>query len=184
MARTPILSTRVLLVCAAIGVATGLVGGIAGWLTIPLLAWVPVLYGFSLGVHVLPGIIAQQTLRLPWVALATHVLAALVSSAMAPLYALQFLGTAVLFGGIQELVAAAVRYRSWAAWRFFISAVVIGAVVALAVFFAAHLGALPLWAQIAYLVISVLGPVTWTAVGLGVGEGLRRAGVARLRTGV
>ncbi|MDN3496891.1 ECF transporter S component [Planococcus sp. APC 4015] len=182
MPRTPILTTRVLLVCAAIGVATGLVGGIAGWLTIPLLAWAPVLYGLVLGVHVLPGIIAQQTLRLPWVALAAHVLAALVSSAMAPIYAMQFLGTALLFGGIQEIVAAAVRYRTWAAWRFFISAVVIGAIVAMAVFFAAHLGALPLWAQILYLAISVLGPVGWTAVGLGVGEGLRRAGVARLRT--
>jgi len=179
VARTQLLSTRVLLVCAAIGVATGLLGGIAGWITVPLLAFAPVLYGLVLGVHVLPGIIAQETLRLPWVALAAHVLAALVSSAIAPIYAMQFLGTAVLFGGIQELVAAVVRYRTWAAWRFFISAVLIGAIVALAVFFAAHLGALPVWAQLVYLTISVMGPVGWTAVGLGVCAGLRRAGVAR-----
>lgn len=182
MARSPLLSTRVLLVCAAIGVATGLLGGIAGWVTVPLLAWLPVVYGLVLGVHVLPGIIAQETLRLPWVALATHVIAALVSSAIAPVYAMQFLGTAILFGGIQELVAAVVRYRTWAAWRFFISAVLIGLVVAAAVFFAAHLGAFPLWAQITYLVISVLGPVLWTAVGLTIGAGLRRAGVARRGT--
>lgn len=182
VARTPLLSTRVLLVCAAIGVATGLLGGIAGWITIPLLAWAPVVYGFVLGVHVLPGIVAQETLRLPWVALTTHVLAALVSSAMAPMYAMQFLGTAVLFGGIQELVAAIVRYRTWAAWRFFISAVVIGLLVATAVFFAANIGAMPPWAQILYLALSVLGPVAWTAVGLGIGAGLRTAGVARLNT--
>lgn len=184
MARTPLLSTRVLLVCAAIGVATGLLGGVAGWITIPLLAFAPVLYGLVLGVHVLPGIVAQETLRLPWVALATHVLAALVSSAMAPMYALQFLGTAVLFGGIQELVAAIVRYRTWAAWRFFISAIIIGVIVALAVFFAANLAAMPLWAQIIYLTISVLGPMAWTAVGLGIGAGLRRAGVVRPNTRV
>jgi energy-coupling factor transport system permease protein len=173
------LSTSVLLTCAAIGVATGLLGGIAGWITLPLLAGLPILYGFVLGVHVLPGIIAQEVLRMPGVALATHVLAALVASAMAPIYAPQFLGTALLFGGIQELVAAVVRYRSWAPWRFFISAVAIGAVVAAAVFFAAHLAALALWAQVVYLVLAVLGPVAWTAAGLGVGAGLRRAGIGR-----
>lgn len=179
MARTSVLSTRVLLVCAAIGVATGILGGIAGWATVPLLGFVPPLYGLLLGVHVLPGIIAQEVLRRPGVALLAHLLAALVSSATAPQYALQFLGTAVLFGGIQEVVAAATRYRSWRAWRFFVSALVIGVIIAAAVFFAAHLKTLPLWAQIAYLAISVLAPVAWTAVGLWVGVGLRRAGVVR-----
>jgi energy-coupling factor transport system substrate-specific component len=176
------LSTSVLLTCAAIGVATGVLGGIAGWITIPVLAALPIVYGFVLGVHVLPGIIAQEAVRLPWVALITHGVAALVGIAIAPIYAGQYIGTAILFGGIQELVAALVRYRSWAPWRFFVSALVIGVVVALAVFFAAHLGAMPLWAQILYLMLSVLGPVAWTAVGLGVGRALRRAGVARPRT--
>jgi energy-coupling factor transport system permease protein len=175
------ISTSVLLTCAAIGVATGLLGGAAGWLTVGLLAWFAPLYGLLLGVHVLPGIIAQEVLRMPWVALLAHVLAALVSSAIAPIYMLQFLGTAILFGGIQELVAAVVRYRSWAAWRFFLSAVVIGLIVAAAVYFAAHLKVLDPWAQILYLFVSVLGPVAWTAAGLGIGAGLRRAGIGRRR---
>lgn len=179
MARPTALSTRVLLVCAAIGVATGVLGGIAGWITVPVLALFAPLYGLVLGVHVLPGIIAQETLRLPWVALSTHVLAALVSSAMAPPFALRFLGTAILFGGIQELVAALVRYRSWAPWRFFISALVIGALVAVVVFVAADLAELAWWAQILYLLVSLLGPVAWTAVALWIGAALRRAGVAR-----
>lgn len=166
-----------LLVCAAIGVATGLIGGIAGWITPVVLGGVPIVYGFVLGAHVLPGIIAQEVLRLPTVALLSHVLAALVSTGVAPQYAMQFLGTAVLFGGIQELVAAATRYRSWGIWRFFVSALVIGVIVATAVFFAAHLRTFPLWAQISYLVLSVLGPVAWTAAGIGLGAALRRAGV-------
>lgn len=178
MTRSP-LSTRVLLTCAAIGVATGLLGGIAGWITAPVLATVPIVYGFVLGAHVLPGIIAQEATRLPWVALISHLVAALVASAIAPPWVFSFLGTAVLFGGIQELVAAAVRYRVWARWRFFISGVIIGVVVALAVYFAADLDALAPWAQVVYLIIAVLGPVAWTAVGLGVGAALRRAGVAR-----
>ncbi len=173
------LSTRVLLVCAAIGVGTGILGGVEGWLAAPVVAGLPIIYGLLLGIHVLPGIIAQEALRLPWVALVTHLIAALASSAIAPPFAMQFLGTAILFGGLQELVAALVRYRSWAPWRFFISGLVIGVLVALVVFAAADLETLPLWAQIAYLSLSMLGPVAWTAAGLGIGAGLRRAGVAR-----
>lgn len=180
MARNPVLPTRVLLICAAIGVATGLIGGIAGWVT-PLLLASPLLflYGLVLGSHVLPGIIAQEVLRRPFVALITHLIAALVASAFNPAWALRFIGTALLFGAIQEGVAALTRYRAWGAWRFFISAAVIGVVVAVAVFFAAHLGTMPLWAQVTYLAISVLGPIAWTAVGLAIGTALTRAGVAR-----
>lgn len=179
MARTPLLQTRVLLVCAAIGVATGIVGGIAGVLTPFLLFAAPYAYGLLLGIHVLPGIIAQEVLRRPLVALITHVMAALISSAFNPAWALRFIGTALLFGAIQEGVAALTRYRTWGAWRFFISAAAIGVIVAVVVFFVAHLGSLAPWAQIAYLVLSLLGPIAWTMLGLAIGAALRRAGVAR-----
>ncbi|WP_110589776.1 ECF transporter S component [Microbacterium suaedae] len=181
MSRPSVLSTRVLLVCAAIGVATGLVGGIEGWLAVPVLAATPFLYGFLLGVHVLPGIIAQELFRGPWVALLAHVLAAFVSCAIAPVYALQFLGTALLFGGIQELVAAAFRYRAWAWWRYTLSALIIGAGIAAVVWMAADLARLPEWAQIAYIALSMLGPVAWTLGGLAVGRSLERAGVVPRR---
>ena len=179
MASSPVLTTRVLLVCAAIGVATGILGGIAGWVTLPVLAGPAFLYGLVLGSHVLPGIIAQEVLRRPFVALTTHLIAALISSAFNPAWALRFIGTALLFGAIQEGIAALTRYRAWGAWRFFISAAVIGVIVAVVVFFAAHLSTLVLWAQIAYLVVAVLGPIVWTAVGLAIGGSLSRAGVAR-----
>jgi energy-coupling factor transport system permease protein len=180
VARSSVLSTRVLLICAAIGVATGILGGIAGWVT-PVLLASPLLflYGLVRGSHVLPGIIAQEVLRLPFVALITHVFAALIASAFNPAWSLRFIGTALLFGLIQEGVAALTRYRSWGAWRFFVSAVVIGIVVAVVVFFAANLAVMPLWAQLLYLTISVLGPVAWTAIGLAIGSALRTAGVAR-----
>lgn len=179
MASSPVLTTRVLLVCAAIGVATGILGGVAGWITLPVLAGPAFLYGLVLGSHVLPGIIAQEVLRRPFVALVTHVIAALISSAFNPAWTLRFIGTALLFGLIQEGVAALTRYRSWGPWRFFLSAAIIGVFVAVVVFFAAHLSVMPLWAQLLYLAISVLGPIAWTAVGLAIGSALSRAGVAR-----
>lgn len=177
MTRTS-LPTRVLLVCAAIGVATGALGGVAGLLTPLVLVGAPYAYGLLLGSHVLPGIIGQEVLRRPLVALITHGVAALIASAFNPAWTMRFLGTALLFGAIQEGVAALTRYRSWGSWRFFVSAVVIGGIVAVVVFFAADLGRFAPWAQVAYLVISVLGPVAWTAIGLAIGRSLRRAGIA------
>lgn len=179
MAPSPRLSTSVLLTCAAIGVATGVVGGIAGVITPAVLALGAMFYGLVLGAHVLPGIIAQEVLRMPWVALITHVIAALVASAFALPFATRFLGTALLFGGIQEGVAALTRYRAWGPWRFFISASIIGVIVAVAVAFVVDLSSQPFWARALYLVLAVLGPIAWTAVALWVGAALRRAGVAR-----
>ena len=169
-----------LLTCAAIGVATGLAGAVAGWITPVVIIALPIVYGLVLGSHVLPGIIAQELLRMPFVALLAHLIAALVASAFNPAWAPRFLGTALLFGLIQEGVAALTRYRAWGAWRFFVSATIIGVIVAIVVFFAADLARLAPWAQVLYITLSILGPVAWTAVGLAIGSALRRAGVSRV----
>lgn len=176
--RTPI-STRVLLVCAAIGVATGLVSAAAGYVSGPLTAVAPMLYGLVLGSHVLPGVVAQEVLRRPWVALLAHVLAALVASAFSPQWIGRYLGAALLIGGLQEGVAALSRYRHWEWWRFMISAVVIGAVLAAAIGIFANVHAFAPAVQALYLALFVVGPVAWSAIGVWVGRGLQRAGVAR-----
>lgn len=173
------LSTSVLLTCAAIGVATGALSAAAGAISGPVSAAVPILYGLVLGVHVLPGVIAQELLRRPWVALITHLIAALVASAVVPLWIGRYVGTALLIGALQEGIAALGRYRRWDAWRFFVSAVVVGGVIAVPIWFAADVSRFPVWGQIVYVALFVVGPVVWTAVGLAVGAALRRAGVAR-----
>ena len=167
-----------LLTCAAIGVATGAVSAGAGAISGPVSVAVPILYGLVLGVHVLPGVIAQELLRRPWVALITHLIAALVASAVVPLWIGRYVGTALLIGALQEGIAALGRYRRWEPWRFF-SAVVVGAVIAVPIWFAADVARFALWGQIVYIALFVLGPVVWTAVGLAIGAALRRAGVAR-----
>lgn len=168
-----------LLTCAAIGVAAGVLQAIAGAVSGPISLAVPILYGLVLGVHVLPGVIAQELLRAPWVALITHLIAALVASAVVPVWIGRYLGTALLIGGLQEIIAAASRYRRWEPWRFFLSAVIIGVIIAGAIWFAADIARFPLWGQIVYVALFVLGPVLWTAVGLAIGRALRRAGVPR-----
>ena len=173
------LSTSVLLTCAAIGVATGALSAGAGAISGPVSAAVPLVYGLVLGVHVLPGVIAQELLRRPWVALITHLIAALVASAVVPLWIGRYIGTALLIGALQEGIAALGRYRRWNAWRFFVSAIVVGVVIAVPIWFAADVSRFPLWGQIIYIGLFIVGPVAWTAVGLAIGAALRRAGVAR-----
>ena len=174
------LSTSVLLTCAAIGVATGALSAGAGAISGPVSATVPIIYGLVLGVHVLPGVIAQELLRRPWVALITHLVAALVASAVVPLWIGRYIGTALLIGALQEGIAALGRYRHWEAWRFFVSAIVVGALIAVPIWFAADVSRFPVWGQIIYMALFIVGPVLWTAVGLAIGAALRRAGVARV----
>lgn len=175
------LSTSILLTCAAIGVATGILQAAAGAISGPISAAVPIVYGLVLGIHVLPGVIAQELLRAPWVALVTHLVAALVASAVVPLWIGRYVGTALLIGALQEGIAALARYRRWEPWRFFVSAVIVGAVIAVAIWFAADVARFSFWGQAVYVALFVVGPVAWTAVGLGVGAALRRAGVPRRR---
>lgn len=179
MAERTRLSTSVLLTCAAIGVATGVLQAGAGAISGFVSAGAPIVYGLILGVHVLPGVVAQELLRRPWVALLTHMIAALVASAVVPLWIGRYIGTALLIGGLQELIAAVSRYRRWDAWRFYLSAVIVGAVIAVAIWLAADVSRFPLWGQIVYVALFVVGPVLWTSVGLGIGTALRRAGIAR-----
>ena len=183
MANRSRLSTSVLLTCAAIGVASGVLQAGAGAVSAPVSAAVPILYGLVLGVHVLPGVIAQDLLRAPWVALITHLIAALVASAVVPLWIGRYIGTALLIGGLQELIAALGRYKRWEPWRFFLSAVIIGVIIATAIWFAADISRFPLWGQIVYVALFVVGPVLWTAVGLAIAGALRRAGVPRRARG-
>ena len=179
MASSRILSTRVLLICAAIGVATGLLAAVAGYVSPLVFATAPILYGLVLGSHVVPGVIAQALLRLPWVALLAHLFAALIASAFAPQWIGRYLGTALLIGGLQEGVAAVTRYRSWQPWRYFISAVIVGGALAVVMGFALNAATLPLWATITLYVVLVLAPVLWTWIALRIGSALRTAGVAR-----
>ena len=76
-----------------------------------------------------------------------------------PLWIGRYIGTALLIGGLQEGIAAVSRYQRWEPWRFFLSAVIVGAVIAVAIWFAADVTRFPLWGQIVYVALFLLGPV-------------------------
>lgn len=180
MPRPPRLSTRVLLICAAVGVATGLVSALAGYVSTPVLALSPVLYGVVLAAHLLPGAVAQALLRQRWVALVAHLMAALIGAAVSPHWIMNYLLALVVMGGVQELVAALFRYRSWGWPMFLTSGAAVGVVLGLSAGLAIglkHFGALGTIATVGVTVVAAIG---WTFVGTAASAAVRRAGVGRL----
>lgn len=183
MATTQRIPTRALLICAAIGVVTGLVSAVAGWLSAPTIAVAPVLYGIVLTAHAVPGIVAQDVLRRPWVALITHLLAALVAAATNPLFIMSYLAAVVIMGGVQELWAFIGRYRRWSAGWMVAGGAVLGTVLGLTAGVIIGAKYLPLWGAVLTVLLTVVGAVAWTFVSLAIGRALRRAGLARTPRG-
>ncbi len=175
--RSSALSTRTLLVCAAIGVATGLISALAGYLSVPLTAAAPVLYGLIFGAHVLPGVVGQDVLRVPGAAMLTHVLAALVSTAFSPAWAGRYIAAALLIGGLQEGIAALGRYKSWSIGRYLVGSIIVGAVVGGIIGIAGAANKYDPVARILYFACFIIGPIIWTLIGVGIARALRRAGI-------
>lgn len=179
MAPNQRLSTRVLLICAAIGVVTGLVSAVAGWVSAPTIALAPALYGVVLTAHALPGIVAQDVLRQPWVALITHLLAALVAAATTPMFVMSYIAAVVIMGGVQELWALLGRYRNWSAGWQTAGGAVLGAILGLTAGLIVAMNHLPAWGAIFSVLITVAGGIAWALIGLAIGRSLRRAGLVR-----
>lgn len=175
--RTP---TRILLACAAIGAAGGL---IVAPITIfsstgPALA-LPVIYALLSMVKLLPGVLAQTLLRLPGVALLTGVIVGLINipfSAHGPMVFVSLAGVGLL----QEIVVAVLLYRRWGLLVQLINNLVAGAAIAwlgwrLFAADATHAGvAIGYWGAAIAAIIAV------TLIGYLIAARVRRSGVAGL----
>ena len=173
------LSTRILLICAAIAVGTGIVSAVAGYLTIPVIASVPILYGLVLSMHLLPGIVAQEMLRTPWVALITHLLAALVALAMSPQWFLSYVAAIAIMGGAQEGWAAIGRYRTWSMSWLLTGGAVLGLLLGLTAGLGIGISKFGVALAFVSVGIYVAGAVIWTYIGILLGRSMRKAGLAR-----
>lgn len=174
MKRTP---TRILLICAAIGVALGLVGIGNSVAMVALSVAAPAFYPVLSGLYIVPGVVAASLLRRPGVGFLTQAIAGLValpatSSLMAP--GLAFL----LFGAFLELPFLVTRYRIWKAWMFYIGATLVGAMGAFSAFALLDAGSLPVLVAILAPVLIILASLAWVAAGRGLAAALRKAGVA------
>ncbi|GAB3615452.1 hypothetical protein GCM10027416_00090 [Okibacterium endophyticum] len=172
-------STRLLLTCAAIGVAGGLVFIGSSYIDILIASTLPVVYGVLVGVYFLPGVIAQSLLRRGGVAVLSGFVAGLVSGTFTPPLFFVYLATGVGVGVLQEVPFLIGRYRYWKPWVFYLTAVIAGALfgggVMYAMGFEKHTG----WFAAVYFGLFALSPLLFTWLGRVVAHNLDKTGVAR-----
>jgi energy-coupling factor transport system substrate-specific component len=176
-------TTRVLLICAAIGVGGGLVAGASGYLAAAFAAFGPLFYGVTVGAHFLPSIVALAFLKRPGTAVLAGVIAGLVGAVFAPWWIGRFVGTGLLVGALIELPFLITAYRRWQPWMFYIAAVFSGVVLAVGVFFALGAEHYTVWAWAIALPLWVLSPVLFTWIGRLIAARLSRAGVSQAGAG-
>ncbi|RRJ87055.1 acyl esterase [Gulosibacter macacae] len=172
------ISTRLLMSCAAIGVAGGvlftahaLIGGLA-------VNTVPFLYGLTMGIYFLPGTLAQALFRRGGVGLLTSALAGLVSSPFQPIGFTAFL-IGLGIGVMQEVPFLIGRYRYWKPWLFWVAGLVQGLLVSGAGFGILRGQDLTSFGAILVIASFFVSPPIFTAIALWLAGALDRAGVAR-----
>lgn len=171
-------STRLLMSCAAIGVAGGAIFTVNAWMGGALANLVPLIYGLTIGLYFVPGALAQALAQRPGVGLLTSAFAGLVSSPFQPIFFGAFL-ISLGIGVMQELPFLVGRYRTWRPWVFVAGALAAGVVTAGAGFqvLAAH--ELGVAGTIVVFACFGISPVLWTLLSLWLASALTRAGVGR-----
>jgi len=172
-------STRLLLTCAAIGVAGALLYVGNSYVDILIAATVPALYGVLIGVYFIPVVIAQALLRRGGVGLLTGLVAGLVSGAVTPHLFLTYVGVGAGIGALMEIPFLVARYRYWRAWVFYVAAAAVGVLMGVGVFIGVGLEKYEGWLAVVYFAGFTLSPLIGTWIGRLIAAGVDRTGVAR-----
>lgn len=172
------ISTRLLMSCAAIGVAGGIIFTINAWLGGTLANLIPLIYGLTIGLYFVPGAVAQALMQRPGVALLTSAFAGLVSSPFQPIFFGAFV-IGLLIGALQELPFLVTRYRIWRPWLFAVGALVSGIITSGAAFQVLAGNNFGVGGVIVAFVSFGISPLLFTLVSLWLASALGRAGVGR-----
>ncbi|BDZ39649.1 ECF transporter S component [Microbacterium suwonense] len=171
--------TTLLLTCAAIGVAGGLLLAPANWLSTALLTLgMPVVSVAITGLWILPSVIALRLLQKPLVGLLVGIIAGLV---IVPFSGYGFVSvyTNASWALFAELPFLIVLWRFWKTWQHYAGATVLGLVYPLFAWAFFDMGVQPVWAQILFFVSTLASCVGATALGILIADRLRAAGVGR-----
>jgi energy-coupling factor transport system substrate-specific component len=172
--------TAILLTCAALGVAGGLLLAPANWLSTLLFPALPFVSVAIAGLWLLPSVIALRLLRRPLVGLLVGLLAGLVIVPFSG-YGFGSVTTNLWWAAFTELPFLFVLWRYWGTWLHYAGAVIVGIVYPLLAWASFDLGSLSIGVRIAFFAITLASCVGATALGILIADRLRRAGVGRRR---
>ena len=170
--------TRVLLTCAAIGTAGGLLLVPVNLVSIAIGPVAPLAFAVLSGIWNTPFVAALALLRRPGVALLAALIAGIVNAILTPLGASAIL-TCLMVGAMVEVPLALGLYRSWRAWIFYVGGGVFA--LAYAVYSMTYLGSAdwPVWTQVAYVVLSLASSLGAIWLGRFIAARLEAAGLGR-----
>ncbi|WP_194421414.1 ECF transporter S component [Microbacterium abyssi] len=172
-------STTLLLTCAALGVAGGLLLTPANWLSTVLLSLgMPALSVAITGLWILPAVIALRLLRRPLVGLLVGIIAGLVIVPFSG-YGFMSVVTNASWALFAELPFLVVLWRFWKTWMHYAGAAVLGVVYPIFSWTFFDMGVQPLWAQALFFASTLISCLVATALGILIADRVRAAGVGR-----
>ncbi|WP_353807766.1 ECF transporter S component [Agromyces sp. SYSU T00194] len=171
-------TTRLLMTCAAIGAAGGLLLIPVNNAAAALAKVVPLAYAAGVGLYLLPFVIALALLRRPGVGVLTALIAGLVNVPFTP-YGFSAVVTCVMIGVALEIPFLLSLYRYWRPWVFYVGA---GAFAALySTVSLRSLGVIDFApaVQVVFVALLVASAVAGTWLGRLIAGRLERTGVVR-----
>lgn len=172
--------TALLLTCAALGVAGGLLLAPANWISTLLFATVPYASVAIAGLWLVPSVVALRLLHKPLVGLLVGLLAGLV---IVPFSGDGFWSVSVnlWWAAFAELPFFLVLWRYWGTWLHYLGALIVGVVYPILAWVSFDLGSFALGVQIVFFGLSIASCVGATAIGILIADRLRKAGVGGRR---
>ncbi|HCS62012.1 MAG TPA: hypothetical protein DIW46_11585 [Microbacterium sp.] len=172
-------STTLLLTCAALGVAGGLLLAPSNWLSTLLLSLgSPALSVAITGLWILPSVIALRLLRRPFVGLLVGIIAGLVIVPFSG-YGFMSVVTNASWALFAELPFLVVLWRFWKTWMHYAGAAVLGLFYPLFAWAFFDMASQPLWSQVLLFISTLASCAGATALGILIADKLRKAGVGR-----
>ncbi|WP_447911899.1 ECF transporter S component [Microbacterium phyllosphaerae] len=168
--------TAILLTCAALGVAGGILLAPANWISTLLFLGLPFVSVGLAGLWLLPSVIALRLLRRPLVGLLVGLLAGLVIVPFSG-YGFSSVATNVWWAAFTELPFLFVLWRYWGTWLHYLGAAIVGVVYPILAWTSFNLGTFDLGLQITFFAITLASCLGGTALGILIADRLRRAGV-------
>lgn len=172
--------TAILLTCAALGVAGGLLLAPANWLSTILFPVLPFASVAIAGLWLLPSVIALRLLKRPLVGLLVGLLAGLVIVPFSG-YGFGSVATNLWWAAFTELPFLFVLWRYWGTWLHYAGALIVSIVYPLMAWASFDLGSLSVGVVIAFFGITLASCAGSTALGIVIADRLRRAGVGGRR---
>ncbi len=169
--------TRILMVCAAVGVACGLLLVPVNYAPAALMFTAPLLVLPLSGIWAIPPLLGLGILRRPGAALLTSTIAGLVTVGLTP-FGWIGLGIGIAWGIIAEIPFLISRYRLWRGWLFAVAGALIGALTAPLNYTSYGLDQMSLGAQVFGLGIQPVSGAVCGVLAYLLAERLAGAGIA------